>query len=1364
MRCIVTATIMILSAGLATCQEPPGPFAPDAHTVLLYHFDEGSGAIAHDASGHGQHGTIQGAEWAKGRFGRALRFDGVDDCVFLADPHAIRGLKQITVECWFNQEETSGRRFLVGHDVGFHFEVDDAIGTSISLYNQGGSVPNAEGKAHQQVFLAGGPIRSGRWHHLAITYDGQMVSHFLDGILRGRLQGPRDFSLGAPSRGLWIGCYVGMDFWFSGLIDEVRVSDCVRYDPEGHLQPGGKVYEMPPTGVPLRRPPAVRPATRTGAASLTLTLRSLYGGAAQGWVCLKPPGKPAAVVGRYEVGSQDSATASIEMDVSDEYVGEGTYIVSLVPEGGGYFALTSARLLAGGKEVAKWAGEVQSRRTFRPPVLVTLHVGPQGRSPAAKRLLFLPGEVDWARGNLELDSAEEGQPPLMIGEGEAEWWFHLPTEQTYRVYMRYAAATPHPCDIVIDGDDLNEYDMCALNRTGRETAVDAFWEYQGSVHLTAGPHWLRVQDVLPSIVALRFDPATTMPPQKVAWGRHPVPPPDALGTCGPWKAKTEFGKATGSATKLGGEGGPCIEFRAVFANDDPNDLWAGDCVRFGCPVKWDLEPYGRIRFVFRGQGSNHVIALWLVDAKGDEKLLWRHRDTKPGHMEVRVPLNFEGNDVFDPGRIVAVCVDLDEGNIHGDGKAQVALISPIFDRRDTLTEPEGYRERIASALKAAKAHLKRLGGTPLTLISPGFRPWTKPVVPEEHPLYATTEPKPVTRAVLGYGLHFTGARSIDEQALKNFHDYYDFGDVCWPHIGILPQRRDFKSDEDYHAALRHLEERLRDVQRRGLILWDIWGYVPHNEAGPTPRVTPEHHEILLRVLGDRFLSYDNGEQDGRYIGSYADRDPITNRREGWECFVRWDEGICGDSMNYMNATGSLNFSHYYGERGCRTLGLETAQGLPSDTMMFAFLRGAAKQYGRLTTQATSIWNRFGYNMYHDRRTTGQGGYGYGPHKGCSLSLHRRLFFQSYTGGDSIVGTETAQFTADVLENGAPELSPLGRQHLEIRQWVQRHPDRGVMYTPVAFMLDFYNGWNPPRHLYRSDKYKIWGKLPYEKGDYLVDAVFRMVWPGYEDCSYLRNERGFITPTPYGDIFDVITNRCHPDVLRQYTAIMLLGQVELDGGAAERLMEFVQQGGDLLLDAVNARQFPAAFIGLRLGQQGNACVTARTGTSQVWAEQPYTYTEADLDSAAAILINEHGKPVLTVNKAGKGRVIVCLSDYWMTDALSYANPELVNMEPPYRLLEGLRAVLSEYFASFSPVIIEPAGLNVRVNCYADNRQRLLVALTNNDLFADWQGTVRLRHGTMAAVRDLRKERSLPAGRSLSITVPAGDVVILDIRTQ
>ena len=89
-----------------------------------------------------------------------------------------------------------------------------------------------EGLPHQQIGAGLGQVRLNRWHHLAATFDGQQVSFFLDGVLARRNPGGRDFVLGVSSRGLWIGCYVGNDFWYHGRIDEVRVSDCVRYDPE----------------------------------------------------------------------------------------------------------------------------------------------------------------------------------------------------------------------------------------------------------------------------------------------------------------------------------------------------------------------------------------------------------------------------------------------------------------------------------------------------------------------------------------------------------------------------------------------------------------------------------------------------------------------------------------------------------------------------------------------------------------------------------------------------------------------------------------------------------------------------------------------------------------------------------------------------------------------------------------------------------------------------------------------------------------------------------------------------------------------------------------------------------------------------
>jgi hypothetical protein len=62
------------------CNSDPGSCMTKG-LVAYWSFDEGSGNIAYDSSGNGNHGTIYGAKWTSGKFGQALSFDGVDDYV-----------------------------------------------------------------------------------------------------------------------------------------------------------------------------------------------------------------------------------------------------------------------------------------------------------------------------------------------------------------------------------------------------------------------------------------------------------------------------------------------------------------------------------------------------------------------------------------------------------------------------------------------------------------------------------------------------------------------------------------------------------------------------------------------------------------------------------------------------------------------------------------------------------------------------------------------------------------------------------------------------------------------------------------------------------------------------------------------------------------------------------------------------------------------------------------------------------------------------------------------------------------------------------------------------------------------------------
>ena len=48
--------------------EPATHFETDLETLALYHFDEGGGDVAHDNSGNGHHGQLQGAQWVEADF------------------------------------------------------------------------------------------------------------------------------------------------------------------------------------------------------------------------------------------------------------------------------------------------------------------------------------------------------------------------------------------------------------------------------------------------------------------------------------------------------------------------------------------------------------------------------------------------------------------------------------------------------------------------------------------------------------------------------------------------------------------------------------------------------------------------------------------------------------------------------------------------------------------------------------------------------------------------------------------------------------------------------------------------------------------------------------------------------------------------------------------------------------------------------------------------------------------------------------------------------------------------------------------------------------------------------------------------
>lgn len=201
------------------------------------------------------------------------------------------------------------------------------------------------------------------------------------------------------------------------------------------------------------------------------------------------------------------------------------------------------------------------------------------------------------------------------------------------------------------------------------------------------------------------------------------------------------------------------------------------------------------------------------------------------------------------------------------------------------------------------------------------------VQPEEYPEFTQRWAKATTRAALDNTVQFATLRRFTEEEnkltdIREKLDLYtreiEMGKVVWPFVSTL--------------LCSNFDELVAEIKKRGLFLFDFWGYVPGtNTAGQSwgqYRVPYRVLELLKRELGDRFLGMDNGEQDGRYIGAYAHM-MYPDHQQGPRQYLNFHDYFAqlGDDMgHFITVLCSLNYGHYFAKMGDHImLGAETAR-------------------------------------------------------------------------------------------------------------------------------------------------------------------------------------------------------------------------------------------------------------------------------------------------------------------------------------------------------------------------------------------------------------------------------------------------------
>jgi hypothetical protein len=255
-------------SGVRTEAAPP---VPDSITVGLWRFDEAAGVRCGDAGPFRLEMTAgQGTRSGYGRFGNSREFTRVIDSFTFAPYNPVMDQGSFTVEAWvypnaFGQyedtpiaarwtQEGNQQSWLLGI-VGSRTEPPLArlpspgYHDALVLNGQEGQIVFAFQPAdasRPRSFLSSQKLVTGRWTHVAASFDGQVVRLFLDGLLDSQYAtAGRIHPSTAP---LLVGNYfdvrrltsfsgelrmeVGGDdnpyYAFEGLIDELRISNGAR--------------------------------------------------------------------------------------------------------------------------------------------------------------------------------------------------------------------------------------------------------------------------------------------------------------------------------------------------------------------------------------------------------------------------------------------------------------------------------------------------------------------------------------------------------------------------------------------------------------------------------------------------------------------------------------------------------------------------------------------------------------------------------------------------------------------------------------------------------------------------------------------------------------------------------------------------------------------------------------------------------------------------------------------------------------------------------------------------------------------------------------------------------------------------------
>lgn len=375
--------------------------------------------------------------------------------------------------------------------------------------------------------------------------------------------------------------------------------------------------------------------------------------------------------------------------------------------------------------------------------------------------------------------------------------------------------------------------------------------------------------------------------------------------------------------------------------------------------------------------------------------------------------------------------------------------------------------------------------------------------------------------------------------------------------------------------------------------------------------------------------------------------------------------------------GEAALMHRYDyEAGVDLILSETMTGHTS--LLLAEARGAARAYGR------KLW---------------------GMHIACHVNCspedwrHERMFwlnlYMGYLSGASILEDEEGGLAkVHSFVSGPSDPLPAARQKTiaEFYRWALQHPRTEPLQVDIGFLYGRHEILTGGMSLNRKRPVRVWEgfgpALPqweYGRPEYswlLMDFFLPGVWlcPVLQDPVRLRR---WFSGTPFGQI-DIVPVEADAECLSSYKLLVLPGWHTMQSDDMDRLLQFVEQGGTLVLgipqlqtsadrtavlssaewDFVDA-DLVERLCGLQITGPGHACPGGRA-LGKEWTFEHAEDGElrlADISLCGGSAdVEVDGRPMVVVNRLGKGRTFTFTAwDYFgHSGLLPFASAWLDNL--------------------------------------------------------------------------------------------------------